>query len=1084
MKLADLTVSQLREVPNQELGNLHRRVHVLAASEPEDSLEQALEKSHDLIVAEWVRRGNEHKTPLTFTKSEQADTLSLRFVNDAAAMLPYICGPRILELGYGDGRMMGMLAEAGYEVAGIERKGCVKDVVGCETCEGDATKLPFHDGAYNTVVSMHLLGQCEDAKAALIESCRVAADVALHVVPLGRRTETDNEHSINWEALTKLADSVPYPTQLKRLGYGTALVAVWKRGSLPSWVRDFGVVPLVPGYVSVVGSQLKSAEPADCDICIREFMVNPSLELALRNRIKEQHREKLHYVYNPAGPHADSFVLYDLALVPRDLHRAFDDVEQTVKAAKSFSFMRRFQPPKPKETEYLAGDGIERLIDGFAEPVLKSGSAVVVEERFGGWRTVLQHSGKDALVFFEGDTKNRAQQFPQLVEELALIAPIALDAELAVLQKSGRQLPYSELAKIFRAGRSVADGASVVARVFDCLHSEGRDLVDEPWTVRRKALEAVFSKADFKVLKIGKAFVSKDKNALETEIDRVAAVGGSEGAMLKDAGASYPVKPEDSSSAGFDGWAGIKSVTKYVGEVLSVRDAVGGTWSYEIGVFNDKSDKRVSLGNTVNASLKANKGERLEMTAEEIIPEYDAVGKSWRASAVVQMVQGKTEARPTGLGDLFESAYKSGVLQANDEMLAEMQADDVVKGGKGSGNFGHAGRPGEAGGSGPGGGKAPYPKPSQQLVNRAIREAQTIGAIPLGLEDAAKVQVVQTKMITMREPGRTVSPELATALEKHPETVTPISIIRNERGRYTVAEGHSRLKYHRILGRDKIWALVVNPETESEKSEENKVDKVVKGGEGSGNFGHAGRFSETEKTETQKAAVGSGPEGRIDFTESMTGTAVVQEHRMGFESHEDAEQNKGSIGSAHTDVRMLPSGVATWEGFELFTPGRPGEHNKLLDYKSGEKIMMNFKIPHAEERPKDGELPVVRGPKSWMTIAARKPAVLNPGEPGATAHKWARIEQLDTFHWTAGTQDEHYKEFRLDFNKHEKLSGRWVMMYAPLRAGKFWLMTRPEEQRMDAERNEKGMEYRKLIDEVSGALGSGKSADDIEKGWT
>ncbi len=203
-----------------------------------------------------------------------------------------------------------------------------------------------------------------------------------------------------------------------------------------------------------------------------------------------------------------------------------------------------------------------------------------------------------------------------------------------------------------------------------------------------------------------------------------------------------------------------------------------------------------------------------------------------------------------------------------------------------------------------------------------------------------------------------------------------------------------------------------------------------------------------------------------------------------IETHEDAEQNKGSIGSAHTDVRMLPSGVATWEGFELFTPGRPGEHNKLLDYKSGEKIMMNFKIPHAEERPKDGELPVVRGPKSWMTIAARKPAVLNPGEPGATAHKWARIEQLDTFHWTAGTQDEHYKEFRLDFNKHEKLSGRWVMMYAPLRAGKFWLMTRPEEQRMDAERNEKGMEYRKLIDEVSGALGSGKSADDIEKGWT
>lgn len=78
------------------------------------------------------------------------------------AALPYLQGPRVLDLGQGPGHLLGALLEAGFEVAGIDRSRAMGKMAGwrlaryglpAPLARGAAQKLPFPAATFQSVVA-------------------------------------------------------------------------------------------------------------------------------------------------------------------------------------------------------------------------------------------------------------------------------------------------------------------------------------------------------------------------------------------------------------------------------------------------------------------------------------------------------------------------------------------------------------------------------------------------------------------------------------------------------------------------------------------------------------------------------------------------------------------------------------------------------------------------------------------------------------------------------------------------------------------------------------------------------------------
>jgi len=166
--------------------------------------------------------------------------------------------------------------------------------------------------------------------------------------------------------------------------------------------------------------------------------------------------------------------------------------------------------------------------------------------------------------------------------------------------------------------------------------------------------------------------------------------------------------------------------------------------------------------------------------------------------------------------------------------------------------------------------------------------------------------------------------------------------------------------------------------------------------------------------------------------------------------------------SIHTDFRLQPQGAKYWEGGEGFTPGnqfQPNAFREIAEGKSDAKILGNFKVATGEN---EGKPPgVIRGALPWMEIGSSGPRIFPPGSPGGTSKAYTRISRVDAFDWTAGKQDEHFKEFMFDG---KILKGRWIFQYAELPDGRReWLISRPEDQEMKGEAESGSEETEKAL---------------------
>ena len=168
--------------------------------------------------------------------------------------------------------------------------------------------------------------------------------------------------------------------------------------------------------------------------------------------------------------------------------------------------------------EDLFADGAPRLIewkvDGLRAQIHKKAGRVAVFSRQGNDMTAGCAPVLDALASMPVDSA-------------------IVDGEVVLVGPTGVARPFQETFSAIASKRSLRGDESLRVYLFDCVHADGRDLLDEPLTVRREALAGFAPVA----LRMPAAIARTADEA--TAFQRAALAAGHEGVMVKDLASTY-----------------------------------------------------------------------------------------------------------------------------------------------------------------------------------------------------------------------------------------------------------------------------------------------------------------------------------------------------------------------------------------------------------------------------------------------------------------------------------------------------------------------------------------------------------------
>ena len=243
---------------------------------------------------------------------------------------------------------------------------------------------------------------------------------------------------------------------------------------------------------------------------------------------------------------------------------------------------------------------------------------VWTEEKYDGVRCQLHRQG-DRVELFSRDLKETTGAFPELVEAAPAIGhDVLFDGEV-LAHRDGRVLRFFELQR--RLGRKTVDAAlrrevPVVLVIFDLLWLDGRTLLDEPLTARRKLLEGLGLEHPFLQARLEEA---TDPQHLD-RIFKETRERGNEGLMVKD-----PLSPYTPGRRGL-AWLKLKRPLATLDVVVTAVEwghgkRRGVLSDYTFAVKDTSSGKLVNVGKAytglTDAEIAEFTGRFLEMTIQD-----------------------------------------------------------------------------------------------------------------------------------------------------------------------------------------------------------------------------------------------------------------------------------------------------------------------------------------------------------------------------------------------------------------------------------------------------------------------------------
>jgi DNA ligase-1 len=225
----------------------------------------------------------------------------------------------------------------------------------------------------------------------------------------------------------------------------------------------------------------------------------------------------------------------------------------------------------------------ERL--GIPEEILeKFGGKCVAEYKYDGER-VQAHKSGDKVMLFSRRLENISNQYPDaidLIRTQVAAEEAILEAECVAMDlETGDMRPFQELMHRRRkyGVEAAIEQYPISLFTFDALFVDGKDLTQEPFSLRRKAIEKIIKQND----RIKPATQKLVKNPKELEdFFEEAIADGCEGVMCKS------TSKDSVYQAGNRGWLWIKYKRDYKSEMTDTVDLV------VVGAFHGRG-KRVGI---------------------------------------------------------------------------------------------------------------------------------------------------------------------------------------------------------------------------------------------------------------------------------------------------------------------------------------------------------------------------------------------------------------------------------------------------------------------------------------------------------
>ena len=244
---------------------------------------------------------------------------------------------------------------------------------------------------------------------------------------------------------------------------------------------------------------------------------------------------------------------------------------------------------------------------------------VWTEEKYDGVRCQL-HRQASRVQLFSRDLKETTPAFPELVEAAPRIGhDVLFDGEV-LAHRDGRVLRFFELQR--RLGRKQVDAelrreVPVVLVIFDVLWLDGRMLLDEPLTTRRKLLEGLGLEPPFLLARLEEATGPQHLDRIFAETRE----RGNEGLMVKD-----PLSPYTPGRRGL-AWLKLKRPLATLDVVVTAVEwghgkRRGVLSDYTFAVKDTRTGKLVNVGKAYTGLTDAEIAEYtkrfLEMTVRDL----------------------------------------------------------------------------------------------------------------------------------------------------------------------------------------------------------------------------------------------------------------------------------------------------------------------------------------------------------------------------------------------------------------------------------------------------------------------------------
>ena len=271
------------------------------------------------------------------------------------------------------------------------------------------------------------------------------------------------------------------------------------------------------------------------------------------------------------------------------VHLVTGDIGETAVRCKRGEFeaskITLFQPVR-----FMLASPVETPQEAFTR---MGADSVWTEEKYDGVRCQLHRQGS-RIELFSRDLKETTGAFPELVEAAPRIGhDVLFDGEV-LAHRDGRVLRFFELQH--RLGRKKVDEelrreVPVVLVIFDLLWLDGRTLLDEPLTTRRKLLEGLGLEHPFLLARLEEATGTEHLDRIFKETRE----RGNEGLMVKD-----PLSPYTPGRRGL-AWLKLKRPLATLDVVVTAVEwghgkRRGVLSDYTFAVKDTRSGKLVNVG--------------------------------------------------------------------------------------------------------------------------------------------------------------------------------------------------------------------------------------------------------------------------------------------------------------------------------------------------------------------------------------------------------------------------------------------------------------------------------------------------------